>query len=69
MRVQSPREWVLAKGCGPGRQPDTRNSQFLSASDLNTTGQTAINLTPDGKALSPQATDVFLVIQYTVSGL
>jgi Salmonella virulence plasmid 65kDa B protein len=39
------------------------------ASDLNTTGQTTISLTPDGKVLSPQATAVFLVIQYSVSDL
>jgi hypothetical protein len=38
------------------------------ASDLNTTGQTTLSFTADGKALSAQAADVFLVIQYTLSG-
>jgi hypothetical protein len=39
------------------------------ASDLNTAGQTTLSLTADGKALSAQAADVFLVIEYTLSGL
>jgi hypothetical protein len=38
------------------------------ASDLNTAGETTLSFTADGKALSPQAADVFLVVQYTVSG-
>jgi hypothetical protein len=38
------------------------------ASDLNTTGQTTLTFTADGKALAAQAADVFLVIQYTLTG-
>jgi hypothetical protein len=38
------------------------------ASDLNTTGDATLSFTADGKALSPQAADVFLVVQYTLSG-
>jgi hypothetical protein len=38
------------------------------ASALNTTGQTTLSFTADGKALSARAADVFLVIQYTLSG-
>jgi hypothetical protein len=38
------------------------------AADLNTAGDTTLSFTADGKALSPQAADVFLVVQYTLSG-
>ena len=40
------------------------------ASDLNTAGQTTLSFTADGKkVLSAQAADVFLVIQYSLSGV
>jgi hypothetical protein len=39
------------------------------ASDLDTAGQTTLSLTADEKVLTPLAADVFVVIQYTLSGL
>lgn len=39
------------------------------AGDLNTTGTTTLTFTPDAQVLQTTATDVFLVIQYSVSGL
>jgi hypothetical protein len=38
------------------------------ATDLNTAGETTLSFTADAKVLSPQAADVFLVIQYALSG-
>jgi hypothetical protein len=38
------------------------------ANDLNTAGQTTLGFPADGKALSGQAADVFVVIQYTLTG-